>query len=119
MPQPYPFHLDSGIVKLLSMLYLHGYVALMDLNSLHRQGLVVLSISPSKCQMRLYWLPKLHKKHIKQDLLLVLVLVRQQNLLNCKPHVLQLLKHVIKYCEKVYEGSGKIYFGLLKVQVKF
>ena len=23
-------------------------------------------------------------------------------------------KHVIKYCEKVYERSGKVYFGLLK-----
>ena len=32
---------------------------------------------------KLYWLPKLHKNHIKQDLLLILVLVRQQNLLNC------------------------------------
>ena len=31
----------------------------------------------------LYRLPKLHKKHIKQDLLLILVLVRQQNFLNC------------------------------------
>ena len=31
----------------------------------------------------LYWLPKLHKKPIKQDLLLILVLVRQQNFLNC------------------------------------
>ena len=31
----------------------------------------------------LYWLPKLHKKHIKQDLLLIQVLVRQQNFLNC------------------------------------
>ena len=31
----------------------------------------------------LYWLPKLHKKPIKQDLLLFLVLVRQQNFLNC------------------------------------
>ena len=28
----------------------------------------------------LYWLPKLHKTHIKQDLLLILVLVRQPNL---------------------------------------
>ena len=27
--------------------------------------------------------PKLHKNHIKQDLLLNLVLVRQQNFLNC------------------------------------
>ena len=40
----------------------------------------------------LYWLPKLHKKHIKQNLLLILVLVRQQNFLNCNPRVLQLLK---------------------------
>ena len=31
----------------------------------------------------LYWLPKLHKNPIKQDLLLNLVLVRQQNFLNC------------------------------------
>ena len=31
----------------------------------------------------LYWLPKLLKNPIKQDLLLILVLLRQQNLLNC------------------------------------
>ena len=32
----------------------------------------------------LYWLPQLHKKKpIKQDLLQILVLVRQQNFLNC------------------------------------
>ena len=31
----------------------------------------------------LYWLPKLHKNLIKQDLLLILILVRQQNCLNC------------------------------------
>ena len=31
----------------------------------------------------LYWLTKLHKNDIQQDLLLVLVLVRQQNFLNC------------------------------------
>ena len=31
----------------------------------------------------LYLLPKLHKKPIKQDLLQILVLVRQQNFLNC------------------------------------
>ena len=28
-------------------------------------------------------------------------------------------KHVVEYCEKVYERSVKTYFGLLKVQVKF
>ena len=32
------------------------------------------------------------KTPIKQDLLLILVLVRQQNFLNCYPRVLQLLK---------------------------
>ena len=32
---------------------------------------------------RLYWLPKLHKNPIKQDLLLILVLIRQQNFINC------------------------------------
>ena len=31
----------------------------------------------------LYWLPELHKNPIRQDLLLILVLVRQQNFLNC------------------------------------
>ena len=32
----------------------------------------------------LYWLPKLHEKNpIKQDLLQILVLVQQQNFLNC------------------------------------
>ena len=31
----------------------------------------------------LYWLLKLHKNPINQDLLLILVLVRQQNFLNC------------------------------------
>ena len=31
----------------------------------------------------LYWLPKLHKTPIKQDVLLILVLVRQQNFLMC------------------------------------
>ena len=31
----------------------------------------------------LYWLRKLHKNAIKLDLLLILVLVQQQNFLNC------------------------------------
>ena len=41
----------------------------------------------------LYWLPKLHKNHIKQDfLLLILVLARLQNFMKCEPCVLQPLK---------------------------
>ena len=41
----------------------------------------------------LYWLPK---TPIKQELLLILVLVRQQNFLNYKPHVLQLLSSTVR-----------------------
>ena len=43
------------------------------------------------------------KKPLKQDLLLILVLVRQQiiNIINLMSYCYQ--KHVIKYCEKVYE----------------
>ena len=62
-------------------------------------GMVVIQpyISASKLKNQdkdptLYWLPKLNKNPIKQDLLLFLVLVRQQNFLNGKPRVLQLLK---------------------------
>ena len=50
----------------------------------------------------LYWLPKLHKKTIKQDLLQILVLVRQQNFLNCEPRVLQLLKNMLSNIVKRY-----------------
>ena len=69
----------------------------------------------------LYWLPKLHKKNpIKQDLLLILVLVRQQNFLNCQPRVLQRLKNMLSNIVKRYmRDSVKTYFGLLKIQVKF
>ena len=46
--------------------------------------------------------------------MLILVRVRQQNFLNCSTRVLQRLKHVIKYCEKVYERSGKNLFWSIK-----
>ena len=68
----------------------------------------------------LYWLPKLHKKPYKTRFF--------ANSSSCTTTELSKLltscliavkKHVIKYCEKVYERSGKTYFGLLKFQVKF
>ena len=43
----------------------------------------------------LNWLPKLHKNPIKQDLLLFLVFVRQQNFPIYQPHILQLLKNML------------------------
>ena len=39
---------------------------------------------------------------------------RHQRWYGCSPRVLQLLKHVIKYCEKVYERSGKNLFWSIK-----
>ena len=68
----------------------------------------------------LYWLPKLHKNPIKHDFLQILVLVRQQNFLNCKLHVLQLLKNMLSNIVKRYmRDPVKTYFGRLKIQVKF
>ena len=59
----------------------------------------------------LYWLHKLHKTPIKQDLLLILVLVRQQSFLNVLTSCLTpVKKHVTKYCEKVYKRSSKNLF---------
>ena len=55
------------------------------------------------------------KPPIKQDLLLMLVLIRQQNFLKLLNSCLTAVKkHVIKYCEKVYEISGKILFWSIK-----
>ena len=60
------------------------------------------------------------KNPIKQDLLQILVLVQQQNFLNCKPRVLQLLKNMLSNIVKRYmRDLVKTYFGRLKIQVKF
>ena len=68
----------------------------------------------------LYWIPKLRKNPIKQDLLLILVIVRQRNFLNCSPRVLQLLKNMLSSTVKRFmRDPVKTYFGLSKIQVKF
>ena len=68
----------------------------------------------------LYWLPKLHKKPYKARFI--------ANSSSCTTTELSKLltscltavkKHVIKYCEKVYERSGKNLFWSIKIQVKF
>ena len=68
----------------------------------------------------LYWLPKLHTNPYKARFI--------ANSSYCNTTELSILltscltvvkKHVIKYYEKVYERSGKNYFGLSKIQVKF
>ena len=68
----------------------------------------------------LYWLPKLHKQPYKSRFI--------ANSSACSTTELSILftscltaikNHVIKYCTTVYERNCKIYFGLLKIQVKF
>ena len=56
---------------------------------------------------------------IKQDLLLILVLGQPQNCLNCLHHVLQLLKMLLSTLKRYMRDLVKIYFGQLKIQVKF
>ena len=67
----------------------------------------------------LYWLLKLHKKHIKQDLLLILVLVRQQNFSKLLTSCLTAVKNILSTTIEMYmRDPVKIYFGLSKIQVK-
>ena len=68
------------------------------------------ALSVNEDQERLptfYWLPKLHKKHIRLDLLLILAHAnyRTIKIANLLSYYYQ--NHVIKYFEKVYERSGK------------
>ena len=73
----------------------------------------------SPCVNGLYWLPKLHKNPIKQDLLPILVLVRQKNLkwlTSCLTAVKNMLSSIVK---RYMKDPVKTYFGLLKIQVKF
>ena len=70
--------------------------------------------------LTLYWLPKLNKKPYKARFI--------ANSSSCTTTELSKLltscltavkKHVIKYCEKAYERSGKNLFWSIKIQVKF
>ena len=69
--------------------------------------------------LTLYWLPKLHKKLYKPRFIAYpssCTTTKLSKLLTSSLTAVK--KHVIKYCEKVYESSLKPYFGLLKILVK-
>ena len=70
------------------------------------------------CQFpTLYWSPKLHKRRV---LLLFSSSCTTSQLSILLTFCLTAIKnHVIKYCTTVYESNGKVYFGLLKIQVSF
>ena len=68
----------------------------------------------------LYWLPKLHKNPYKARLIANSSSCTTTELFKLLTSCLTAVKkNVIKNCEKVYERSGKTYFGLSKNQVKF
>ena len=68
----------------------------------------------------LYWLPKLHKRPYKSRFVANSSARTTAELSIHLTSCLTAIKtHVIKYCTTVYEEMVKIYFGLLKIQVKF
>ena len=67
----------------------------------------------------LYWLPKLHKRPCKARFIANSSYCMKTELSKLLTACLTSVKHVNKYCKKVYKRSGKIYFGLFKIQVKF
>ena len=68
----------------------------------------------------LYWLPKLRKRPYKLCFIANSSACTTTELSSLLTSCLTAIKyHVIKYCTTVYERNGKIYFGLLKIQVKF
>ena len=67
-----------------------------------------------------YWLHKLHKKPYKARFIANSSSCTTTELSKLLPSCLTTIKnHVIKYCEKVYERSGKFCFGQSKIHVRF
>ena len=67
----------------------------------------------------IYWLPKLYKRPYKLRFIAYSSSCTTTELSILLTFCLTAIKsHVIKYCTTVYERNGKIYFGLLKTQVK-
>ena len=68
----------------------------------------------------MYRLPKLHKTPYKARFIANSSSCTTTELSKLLTSCLTAVKnHVIRYCEKVYERSGKICFGLLKIQVRY
>ena len=101
----------------------------MNNNSWLKRGLcliIIPIIQPSsrcKCLRRrptLYWCPKRHKRPTKHGLLQIQALKLLLNFLNCwGSRFTAIRKHVIKFCDKVYERSGKNLFWSITIRMKF
>ena len=68
----------------------------------------------------MYWLPKLHKRPYKARFIANSNSCTTTELSKLLTSCLTAVKnHVIRYCEKVYERSGKVCFGQLKILVRY
>ena len=68
----------------------------------------------------MYWLPKLHKRPYKARFIANSSSCTTTELSKLLTSCLTAVKnHVIRYCEKVYEGQVKICFGQLKILVRY
>ena len=68
----------------------------------------------------IYWLPKLHKTPYKARFIANSSSCTTTELSKLLTSCLTAVKnHVIRYCEKVYERSGKNLFWLLKILVRY
>ena len=81
------------------------------------------AVSVNEDQERLptfYWLPKLHKNHIRFDLLIILAHARLPNYQNYLPLVLLLSKTMLLNIVKIsMNGPIKIFFGQSKIHVRY
>ena len=86
------------------------------------QNATRFGVSVDEDQERLptfYWLPKLHKQTYKSQFIANSSSCTTTRLSKLLTSCLTTIKnHVIKYCEKVYERSGKIFFGQSKIHVR-
>ena len=88
----------------------------------HNDTKFAVSVNEDQEKFPFYWLPKLHNNYIRHDLLLILAHSRLSNYRFTTTEISKLLKfclttidyHIIKYCEKVYERSGKNLFRSIK-----
>ena len=67
-----------------------------------------------------YWLPKLHKQPCQARFIAHSSSCTTTELSKLLTFSLTTIKnHVIRYCEKVFERSGKIFFGQSKIYVRY
>ena len=89
-------------------------------NIFHNATKFAVSVNEDQERLPIFcWLPKLHKKSHKDRFIANSSSCTTTELSKLLTSCLTALKkHIIKYCEKVYERSGKNLFGQSKIHVR-